>query len=248
VISFVVPVYRRWAYVPLFILRNGFIAGPQFEIVFVIDDPVGVREALASLRYAFDATPCAVRVLAFRQEHEWRPPSRAINAGVWNASGEVIAVASPETVIVPPWPEQEKFDSLARSCAGRCFHTGIIKLASEYELADLKRGPALHESLLARDKGRRGTAGLLVVERAAFIRAGGWHAGWQTYGEDDHEIRVRLQSLGLKMRTEPFIVALNAWFQSAPRRPARLSELHVPERPQYNPTEGYDIVYDSRHA
>lgn len=233
ILTFVVPVYRRWGLVRFFLERNAFLLDRRIEVIFVFDDPAGVEAAALSLRVSERLRSANVRWLVHTRHHDWRTPARAVNAGAFCARGWTVAVASPESILLPERPYLDNVLAAAEQAAsGRRFFTGICETISlpEVELADTE---AVRGRVLRGLAGRRPESGLLIVQRRALLAAGGFKTSDESYASDDAEIKRRLLALGLEPSNTPPIYVANVWWWSARRaeNPAVQFEPHEERDP-----------------
>ena len=70
---------------------------PWVEVVVVVDEPQSKDRVLDTIQRLPEVK---WRVICHPWPHEWRPPSRAINAGVRKALAPTVVICSPESAFV----------------------------------------------------------------------------------------------------------------------------------------------------
>jgi hypothetical protein len=119
-LSIVLPFYKKFQDFNTAIHYNErYFSAPTIEVVVVLDEPSEMSKVLELTRGKYPKIKW--RILVNDRPHQWRAPAKAINVGIRNSLGDVILVASPESVFVDnPVP--------AADCVseGNCFVIGRV--------------------------------------------------------------------------------------------------------------------------
>jgi hypothetical protein len=153
----------------------------ETEVVLVMDDN-GYESILVGLIKDFKSAypKLKFKVLINDANHEWRPPCKAINVGLRNATGDNVIVASPETMIRVPYNSYlEEMPKLSKIFIG---------------------GLLTHVESPAKQKitfGNIATVGygFLMCAREDMESLNGFDESRTRYGGDDNDIRERLSMI-----------------------------------------------------
>lgn len=174
VVSFNLPYFRR----------------PGIEVVLVLDDNSDERELLVLLAKHPDVR---WKVIVNDTPHEWRPPCKAINVGIRHAVGEYLFVASPESAFVGDVPAQllaVAMDFPRGIAVGRVAFDRFDAVRNRNDLLSRFQANSRPEAYL------QSFYGSVCGPRAAFEAIGAYDEGFQEWGGDDDNIRIRLEMAG----------------------------------------------------
>lgn len=143
-----------------------------------------------------------LKLLVCGAAHEWRPPCKAINAGARVASGEHIAVLSPESVL-------HRFLSspqLPIACPPHTVLTGLVwSVSGAWEDAPPERTARLIAIARNTMAPYAFGFGFFLCQRKDFYAINGMDESRTTYGRDDDDIRIRLIRSGCRLIVDPLI-------------------------------------------
>jgi hypothetical protein len=199
--SFIVPFYRKLRWLKIALHHNAECFAHCAEIVLVLDEPSEEKEVLEVVK----AWPqLKFLVIVNDEDHTWRPPTKAINAGIHFASSHRIAVISPETILRLPSPgylEQLVIDGK--------FYTGVLRHMSVPEDLVLETANPLIEQCWLKDLPRTFGFGFIMAAWNSFKEIGGYDENRKHYGGDDDCVRMRLLRHGYTCVVDPHIHLLH---------------------------------------
>ncbi|NNB85297.1 galactosyltransferase-related protein [Corallococcus exiguus] len=186
-LSIVMPYYKRLReFQRVLPLNARYFSRPEYEAVLSLDEPSEEAELLRVLR---DFPSIRWRVLVNDFDHPWRPPCRAINVGVRHALGENVLVVSPESAFITDVPAlglEHIAANPGTAALGRvCFATFDSLEAHEGSLEKTSASPWHFY-------------GSICVPRERLFRIHGYDEGFDRWGGDDDNLRIRL------MQTETY--------------------------------------------
>lgn len=186
-LSFVIPFYRRADLFRLMLPINAAFQTPGVEVVCVLDDPQDEPEILDIVKTFRNIK---FRVLVNDSPHDWRLPCIALNVGIRNAVAPVVAIMSPETGLVLPYPDY--LDSLSADS----FYSGLLWSLHEHSdnAFGLRRIITKAQALRAPNVWG---FGFLMAPKDAIASIRGYDESAIEYGSDDAGMRFRLNRLGL---------------------------------------------------
>lgn len=177
-LSFVIPYYRRLPWFRLALAHNvSVFSQPETEVVLVLDDPHEKDDVVAeALRFP----QIKWRILMCGEEHEWRPPCKAMNLGIRNALGINCAYLCPESVLLMPSPSfAQDYTVGAAYYGGLCWIGNNLPLYKHF--SDFNISP---------------TYGFILAPTRAFKMIHGYDESRKEWGGDDDDIRWRFQENG----------------------------------------------------
>lgn len=202
-LTFILPFYKKLALFSLALPHNAAVFGADAEVILCLDEP-SEEKAIVDLISRWK--PIRFVVIVNDQEHEWRPPCKAINAGLRHARGEQVGILSPETIIKLPCA-----DYLARCepCRERWeFRSGRLWHNDHNPFGNA----ALARTVATFDRTKIGDAigfGFMLAPLWALEAVRGYDELRLHYGFDDDCIRQRLMNLGLWCAVDPHIKLLH---------------------------------------
>ncbi|MDH6592539.1 hypothetical protein M2165_002428 [Variovorax sp. TBS-050B] len=208
-LSVVMPFYRKLAEFERVVARNApYWARPGIEVVIALDEP---SEEAALQRLLDRFAGVRWKVLVNDRAHDWRPPCRAINAGVRHAAGRFVFVHSPESAYVGDAPAV----ALHAAMAGER-HVALGRVGfARFEALDAAGGSlaaafvaAVPETLYLRT-----FYGSVCCAREAFEAVGGYDESLDLWGGDDDDFRVRLEMAGWQLQACTALQMLHLSFE-----------------------------------
>ena len=199
-ISFILPCFRRAAWLRAALPLNEHYRSPDVEVILVLDEPSEEKEVMAIVR---DNPGIRFKVIINDWQHAWRPPCIPINVGVRHAVASHIAILSPETMLWMPHPCYLQY---LLSKDWRPVYGGVLWHVTDAEPTDgqdLMRG-----KLCAAEAMRAPSAlgfGFILCQRLSFERICGMDEMRAYYGGDDDDLRQRLVMTGHQMMIDPNI-------------------------------------------
>ena len=207
-ISVVLPCYFKFYDWVTAAEHNSLYCDPRVEIVLSLDEP---SEAKLFERYCVhNSTRMKLRLLVTREQHPWRPPCKAINAGIVRSRGKFIIVMSPETILLTLSPEY--LFRLIDSLRGRFFVTGALHHIKPHEL----RSGDLCNSLFYRIRTNDCGHGFILFSREDALAIGGYDESRLDYGGDDDCFRHRLLASGVVHQNDTAIRVAHIWRDTRP--------------------------------
>jgi hypothetical protein len=192
-LSFVLPYFRKYADLAQALPRNlQYFAHPACEVVLVLDEPSEAAEVLELVHAT--VSDIRWRVIVNDRPHAWRPPSKAINVGIRHALGELVLVASPESVFVD---DPVAFFPDVRSQSA--FAVGCVAFATYAEFLDLEHRGLERAFQVIESSNTRLFYGSLLAPRASFNTVTGYDESLDKWGGDDDNLRARFALAGLHM-------------------------------------------------
>ena len=240
-VSVILPFYKRVDLLRRTLPLNIDLFEEQFrELVIVLDEPTQKKEVIALVE---DVCCLPTVVLMHREDHPWRPPCRAINAGLRQAIGKYALIMSPESVLLLP-PDYDITDAILMT--GRTFVTGFVGHAYDYSktttLAFLENYEDIYEKFQPKD-----ICGSILVSREEAFAVHGYDESRQRWGGDDNDFRLKLQQAGVVHVSDPKIKVMHFWSESA-KREFPLEPVVGLKEPNYRfGLDGYEVVYDWRN-
>lgn len=157
----------------------------------MLDTPVNEAHYVA---YAHrNASRMKFKILVNNKDHDWRPPCKAINAGLFASSGTFCVVQSPETILLTPCAGHlMKYDTLP--IPGRFMVTGIVRFFGRTGLPSGDFCRDWYDSFTTAQF--LDSYGFLMARREDFISIGGYDERRKNYGGDDTCIRNRMLRSG----------------------------------------------------
>ncbi|MDA7418743.1 galactosyltransferase-related protein [Xenophilus arseniciresistens] len=198
-LSIVLPFWRKLReFEQVLPLNAPWWAREGIEVVIALDDAAD-EQALGALLARFAAVRWVLVVND--QPHDWRPPCRAINAGVRQATGRFVLVHSPESAYVGDAPALALQAALSQP---RAVALGRVGFARFDELAAGPGQPqqalqALFDARVPEAPYLRTFYGSLCCAREAFEAVGGYDESFAEWGGDDDDLRVRLEMAGWQL-------------------------------------------------
>ncbi|RKH57013.1 hypothetical protein D7V93_19095 [Corallococcus llansteffanensis] len=153
---------------------------PDCEVILVLDEP---SEEADVLRLVRDFPSIRWRVVVNDFDHPWRPPCRSINVGIRNAVGEHVLVMSPESAFVTDVPSV--------ALAHIAENPGTAALG-HVAFGTFDQVAAADGSLAAAYTGPITPYGSICVARERLEALHGYDEGFDRWGGDDDNLRVRL--------------------------------------------------------
>lgn len=198
--SFILPSYRRRGWFLSALPLNRAYFNPNNEVVICLESPEETDDYLR-LCESFKGR-INFKLIVCDTSHVWRPPCKAINAGVRVASGEHIAVLSPETVL-------HRFGVSEQhpvQCAPQTVLTGMVwAVAGAWKDAPPERTARLIAVARNTMAPYAFGFGFFLCQRQAFHAINGMDESRTTYGRDDDDIRIRLIRSGCSLVVDPLI-------------------------------------------
>jgi len=215
-LSIVLPFYRKLAeFERVAVLNAPYWARPGIEVVIALDD--GAEEApLLRLLQRFPAV--CWTLLVNDRPHAWRPPCRAINAGVRHSAGRFVLVHSPESAYVGDAPALALHAAMSQPRAVALGRVGFARFdeldghepppgrseGGSHRSASARRYPneplqALFAARVPEAPYLRTFYGSLCCAREAFDAVGGYDESFEEWGGDDDDFRVRLEMAGRQL-------------------------------------------------
>lgn len=205
-ITVVIPTYQRCAAVTraVLALAQQTIAPEQYEVIVVIDGSTdGSRPSLAAV-----AVPYALQIL-------WQPNqgrAAARNLGLSRARGEVVVMLDDDMCAAPGLLEAHR---RAHTLDGPLAVLGPVPIAALADAAPVRRYIAdkfnRHLDQLAQPghvfQLRDFYSGNVSVGRDILQGVGGFDSDFRQYGNEDLELAVRLQRVGVRVAYCPAAVA-----------------------------------------
>ncbi|WP_447779830.1 glycosyltransferase family 2 protein [Variovorax boronicumulans] len=195
-LSVVLPFYRKLAEFKRVLPMNaGYWARPGIEVVLALDEPgeeagvLALIERIPQIRW---------KVLVNDIAHAWRPPCKAINAGVRCSAGRFVLVHSPESAYVGDAPAlllQAAMGHARGVAVGRVGFARFDELTDTLDAAFAREVPP--ELLL------QTFYGSLCCAREAFDAVHGYDESFEEWGGDDDNLRVRLEMAGWQLLACP---------------------------------------------
>lgn len=199
-ISYILPFYKKLGLLHAALPANAAIFGAtRSELVIVLDEPESLDAVETLCRGYLDSI--RTRILVTDEPHAWRPPCRAINAGVRHARGEYVAVLSPETVVALPTPSY--LETRVKPVHFLCGLLWTIQNVYDYAPPD-RVAAAVGRARNLTSPSNFGF-GFFLCPKSAFERVNGMDESRGRYGRDDDCIRFRLVRSGLLMVIDPHI-------------------------------------------
>lgn len=240
-ISFIIPSFRKSGMFNMAYpanMRHFFAA--DVEVVIVLDEPFEERWWL---NWAKALPEVKTRIVVNDNDHDWRPPCKAINAGVRRCLGEYVAIVSPETIMDIPAGMLAALANYNSMLGGMLWNiTGSRGYMQPWEIEGLKAHTAVIEPPSAYGYG------FLMCSRMAFEAISGMDEGRTGYGKDDDDLRQRLIRYGLQFIIDPRIRLFHLHHENG----VRSSENHrkvsrnvmLDHQPNWGNSEPWRISYD----
>lgn len=199
-ISFVLPCFKRAAWLRMSLPLNHLYRRPDVEVILVLDEPSEEQKILDIVKANTDIK---FKVLVNDWTHPWRPPCMAINVGVRHAIAPHICILSPETIVSIPEPGY--LQTLLQQ-DWRPVYGGILWTVPD--------GDPLDTPNLVLGKMQNAEAywapsqlgyGFIMCQRHAFEGIAGMDESRIYYGGDDNDLRYRLARSGLRTIIDPCI-------------------------------------------
>lgn len=220
-LSFILPFYKRAGLFKLAMEHNAAYRCEDVELVCVLDDPSDEEPVIAM---ALQNPKIKFRVLVCDQAHEWRCPSKAINAGIRHAAGAHLCIMDPEIFLNMPAPNylQGLFAAQWDVAVMGLLYTvvnvrpGMTRKAVERRLAETEAGQC--------------PAGIwagLAVSKYYIEQINGYNESITKWGGEDVEVRARLLRFGVPFHTYGSIRFLHPWHEGTARRPTDACSSHI---------------------
>lgn len=192
-LSIIVPYYKKLDELRLVLPYNArFLGRPEVELILVLDEP---SQEAAVLSLLDDLPLIRARVIVNDRPHDWRPPCKAINAGLRAAAGRFILVVSPESVFVTDVPGR-----VLTLLAQRPTDIMIGRVAwTTMRSARAQAPKPLFEAAVAACGGTQFASdyyGSIAAARDSFHAIGGYDESVEEWGGDDDNVRARLSMNG----------------------------------------------------
>lgn len=195
-LSVVLPFYRKLAEFERVLPMNArYWARPGIEVVIALDEP-GEEAGVLALVARFPQIRW--KVLVNDVAHAWRPPCKAINAGVRGSAGRFVLVHSPESAYAGDAPAlllQAAMGHARGVAVGRVGFARFDELTDTLEAVFARQVPP--ELLL------QTFYGSLCCAREAFEAVHGYDESFEEWGGDDDNLRVRLEMAGWQLLACP---------------------------------------------
>ncbi len=198
-LSVVLPFYRKLAEFERVLPMNAaYWARPGIEVVLALDEP-GEEAGVLALAARF--AQIRWKVLVNDVAHAWRPPCKAINAGVRGSAGRFVLVHSPESAYAG-----DAMAVLLRAAMGhaRGVAVGRVGFARFDELTDAADTlDAAFARQVPPELLLQTFYGSLCCAREAFDAVHGYDESLEGWGGDDDNLRVRLEMAGWQLLACP---------------------------------------------
>jgi len=198
-LSVVLPFYRKLEdFRRVLPLNAPFWARPGLEVVLVLDEN-GEEAAVLQLLARFPQVRW--KVLVNDLAHPWRPPCKAINAGVRHGAGEFVLIHSPESAYVDDVPGRMLRLVQAQPGSAAIGRVGFARFD------EVDGSPASLAAAFARKVPQalylNTFYGSVCCTRTAFEAVRGYDEGFAEWGGDDDDFRIRLEMAGQRLLACP---------------------------------------------
>lgn len=185
-LSFILPFYRRLAWLKTVFPRNRCFQSETAEVILVLDEPTQEREVVEFI----SSQPVKARIVVNDQDHSWRPPCAAINVGLRHALGEYVAIVSPESyVLVEPGYLEQRILILPERfvLTGKLWHGVGIEPGHTFEAVQVYADSHNPVSEIY---------GFKCCAKELLMEVGGYDERRVGYGGDDDDVYARLCAKG----------------------------------------------------
>lgn len=198
-LSVVLPFYRKLAdFERVLPLNAGHWVRPGIEVVLALDE-LGEEAGVLALVERF--AQIRWKVIVNDAAHAWRPPCKAVNAGVRASAGRFVLVHSPESAYAG-----DALAALLQAAMGhaRGVAVGRVGFARFDELTGA--ADTLHTTFARHVPPElllQTFYGSLCCAREAFDAVNGYDESFEDWGGDDDNLRVRLEMAGWQLLACP---------------------------------------------
>ncbi len=214
-LSFIVPFYKRIEYFKLALPHNAVFSRPNTEVVLVLDEPTQEHEVVDLVK---SNPQVRFRVIVNDEDHAWRPPCKALNVGIRNARGHVVAIMSPESIMLYPSPDYFA-DRLWILMQRYVYATGLVcSVEPGYVSTVPNFATQCYENYFGLPDIGTGY-GFLAVKVEHLYNIQGFDESRTKHGGDDDDIRIRLMQSGIHQNCDPCIRIAHISGPTAPRVP-----------------------------
>ncbi len=195
-LSVVLPFYRKLAEFERVLPMNaGYWARPGIEVVIALDEP-GEEAGVLALVERFPQIRW--KVLVNDVAHAWRPPCKAINAGVRCSAGRFVLVHSPESAYAGDAPALLLHAAMGHARGVAVGRVGFARFDELTDTLDTVFARQVPPELLLQT-----FYGSLCCAREAFEAVHGYDESFEEWGGDDDNLRVRLEMAGWQLLACP---------------------------------------------
>jgi Glycosyl transferase family 2/N-terminal domain of galactosyltransferase len=181
-----------------------YFASPGVEVIVVMDEP-SEENALVALLAQYPLVRW--RVIVNDVQHPWRPPCKAINAGLRHAASDAYAlVCSPESAFIGDVPAQ-LLAIMQKS--PQAIALGRVGFATFDEAGKAQTLEHCYYQKTTTALLHRSFYGSVCGPKAAFAAVGGYDEGFMDWGGDDDNLRVRLEMAGYALLWCPSVRLLH---------------------------------------
>lgn len=195
-LSVVLPFYRKLAEFERVLPMNaGYWARPGIEVVLALDEP---SEEAGVLALVARFPQIRWKVLVNDVAHAWRPPCKAINAGVRGSAGRFVLVHSPESAYASDAPALLLHAAMGHARGVAVGRVGFARFDELTDTLDTVFARQVPPELLLQT-----FYGSLCCAREAFEAVHGYDESFEEWGGDDDNLRVRLEMAGWQLLACP---------------------------------------------
>lgn len=245
-ISFIIPCYQKFKLFTAACPLNAAFREDDVEIILALDEPSEARDFIdwAKRHHGYK-----IRILVHRSSHDWRPPCRAINAGVRHAEGQFIAIMSPETIVAIPAPRYLQHR----------LRTGTLLMGTLWNVSNWNESMnqydlwhRIHHIEITNSPNGFGV-GFVAVEKTAFENICGMNELQNHWGSDDGALRMRLIRYGMTGAIDPMIKVFHIWHDAGVDRvtppPSAIPPSVVySHQPNWGRNSDFHIAFDWRNG
>jgi hypothetical protein len=222
-ISYILPFYHKAKLFKAVLPLNDCFRSPSAEVICVLDEPSEETELLNIIRANPDIR---FKLIVNDWDHEWRPPSIAINVGVRHAASTHIVLASPESIIRLPAQNYLEFLIANNWRDARAGSTWNVADFDPLDPIELIRSKLLRTE--ATSAPINTGCGFLLCQKFTYECIYGMNEARTAYGGDDDEIRSHIVRFGNRLVIEPNIKIFHPWHET---NTARIGGNHWEDTP-----------------
>ena len=185
-VSLVIPFYHKFKEFEFSLKHNiSYLSRPFIQLILVIDHPCTLAELNPIMIYLNQINH---KILINPNTHEWRNPSIVINAGIKASSNNLIIVMSPESV-----HSNDVIKILMDEYVNKTYIIGNVEFQHFQEFQNNQIDP--HKPEIYKKSYPYGS---ICFNKMDIFDIGGYQEEYNSWGCEDDEIRIKLQSHGIK--------------------------------------------------
>lgn len=209
-LSLILPFFHKSLWFEAAFPLTDCYRAPDTEVVCVLDAP---NDEWRVMRLVKANPNVKFKVLVNDVPHPWRPPCIPLNVGIRHASGDYVALFSPESIIRLPTHDYLVWWQSQNITGGLLWHDVPIEPSDPVSVNALSIATCLHHHPFFWFG-----YGFLMCPKAALEEICGYDESRTGYGGDDNDLRARLLDTGRKMVIDPEIKIFHPKHSSLAKR------------------------------